>query len=82
MNHDGEISIEELKIALADENNKASLQELKNIMDSIDTDKNGKINYTEFLASNVEKDVIFSEEHLRNFFQMLDKDGNGVVERK
>jgi calcium-dependent protein kinase len=82
LNHDGEISIEELKIALADENNKASLQELKNIMDSIDTDKNGKINYTEFLASNVEKDVIFSEEHLRNFFQMLDKDGNGVVERK
>jgi Ca2+-binding EF-hand superfamily protein len=46
LNHDGEISIEELKIALADENNKTSLQELKTIMDSIDTDKNGKINYT------------------------------------
>ena len=59
MNHDGEISIEELKIALSDEKNKSSLQELKEIMESIDTDNNGKLNYTEFLAFAMEKDKLF-----------------------
>jgi Ca2+-binding EF-hand superfamily protein len=59
LNHDGEISIEELKIALSDEKNKSSLQELKEIMESIDTDNNGKLNYTEFLAFAMEKDKLF-----------------------
>lgn len=59
LNHDGEISIEELKIALSDEKNKSSLQELKEIMESIDTDKNGKLNYTEFLAFAMEKEKLF-----------------------
>ncbi len=30
-------------------------------MDSIDTDKNGKINYTEFLAFAMEKEKLFKE---------------------
>lgn len=45
-NHDGFISIEELKAALSDEGNWFEMKELKQLMDSIDVDKNGKINYT------------------------------------
>lgn len=50
-------------------------------MDSIDTDKNGKINYTEFLAFAMEKEKLFKEENIKSAFRMLDKDGNGFVER-
>lgn len=46
LNHDGEISIEELKLALKDEKNQPSIKELAAVMESIDTDKNGRINYT------------------------------------
>lgn len=46
INHDGYITIDELKIALADESGWIEMRELKQLMDSIDVDKNGKINYT------------------------------------
>lgn len=47
----------------------------------MDTDKNGKINYTEFIASTLEDHVLSSKENLRNVFNMLDKDGNGFVDK-
>ena len=50
-------------------------------MESIDTDKNGKLNYTQFLAFAMEKDKLFKEENIKSVFRMLDKDGNGYVER-
>ena len=61
LNHDGEISIEELKTALKDEKNQPSLKELSAVMGSIDTDKNGRINYTEFLASCMDQSKLFTE---------------------
>jgi calcium-dependent protein kinase len=54
---------------------------LKNLFDFIDTDKNGKINYTEFIASTVTDHVMSSKKNLENVFNMLDKDGNGYVDR-
>lgn len=82
LNHDGEISIEELKIALKDEKSLPSIKELANIMESIDTDKNGRINYNEFLASCMDSTKLFTEEHIRQLFKKIDTDGNGYVERK
>jgi len=49
------------------------------MMDSIDTDKDGAINYTEFLASVIDKDLIFSDANLKKMFNKLDKDGSGSV---
>jgi Ca2+-binding EF-hand superfamily protein len=47
LNHDGFIEIYELKAALADDSsNFLQLKELKALMDSIDIDRNGRINYT------------------------------------
>lgn len=58
------------------------MKELKQLMDSIDVDKNGKINYTEFLASSLEKDELFKIDNLKKMFKLLDKDGNGSIDRK
>ena len=57
------------------------MKELKQLMDSIDVDGNGKINYTEFLASSLEKDELFKMENLKKMFKLLDKDGNGLIEQ-
>lgn len=38
--------------------------ELKKIIQSIDTDGNGTINYTEFLAATMEKSLYMKEEKL------------------
>lgn len=56
VNHDGYITVNELKVALGEDNEWAQIKEL---IDSIDVDKNGRINYTEFLASSLEKDILF-----------------------
>ena len=44
------ISLEELKGAFEKQKESKTYQELREIMDSMDTDKNGSINYTEFIA--------------------------------
>lgn len=48
-------------------------------MSFIDTDHNGKINYTEFVACSLENSLIFKQENLVNVFKMLDEDNSGTV---
>lgn len=50
-------------------------------MNSIDVDKNGKLNYTEFLASSIAKEDIFTPANILKLFRLLDKDGNGSIDR-
>lgn len=80
-NHDGVISLDELKVSLEKQKEVKSYQELKEIMDAIDTDKSGQINYTEFVASYMDEKEMFKKENIMNVFQMIDKDGNGSVDR-
>ncbi len=68
-------------MALKDEKNQPSIKELAAVMESIDTDKNGRINYTEFLASCLDQAKLFTEEHIKSVFRMIDRDNNGFVER-
>jgi calcium-dependent protein kinase len=48
VNRDGEISFDELRKGLEKEGMKYA--EIKALMDNLDADHNGKVNYTEFLA--------------------------------
>lgn len=50
-------------------------------MEAVDTDKNGQINYTEFIASSLEATRIFTRENIERVFKTIDKDKNGVVDR-
>jgi calcium-dependent protein kinase len=49
---------------------------------AVDTDKNGAINYTEFIAATLKSDVFENYKNVQNAFEMLDKDGNGFIEEK
>jgi Ca2+-binding EF-hand superfamily protein len=52
---------------------------LSKLISFIDTDKNGKINYTEFISCCLENSVVFKEENLKAAFRLLDKDENGKI---
>lgn len=78
-NNDGYITLKELKEAMK---GRLSEDELQNILRAVDTDKNGAINYTEFIAATLKSDVYQDNKNIQNAFEMLDKDGNGYIEEK
>ncbi|CAK88109.1 unnamed protein product (macronuclear) [Paramecium tetraurelia] len=80
-NGDGVLTIEEIREGLTGMSDDQS-KELANIIKSIDTDGNGNINYTEFLAATMEKQLYMKEEKLYQAFKMLDLDGSGKIDKK
>ena len=77
---DGQISFEELTkglIQLKSSNFKE--EEMFNLFKGIDVDKNGRIDYTEFLASTLQKKNFLKIERLFEAFTMFDKDNTGYI---
>ena len=77
---DGQITFEELKSGLIQlKSNKMNENEIKELFDMIDVDQNGKIDYTEFLASKKKKKNYLRNERLLEAFTMFDKDNSGTI---
>jgi Ca2+-binding EF-hand superfamily protein len=55
--------------------------ELKNLIDHIDTDKNGKINYNEFLSCCLETSYLQNEAYVSYIFKGLDADHSGKISK-
>jgi len=52
---------------------------VEELFTSIDTDKSGVINYTEFLASTIDQKIYLKEEKLYEAFKTFDKDNSGKI---
>ena len=77
---DGQISYEELKNGLIKLNSKnINENEIYELFNSIDVDKNGKIDYTEFIAATLQKKNYLNKERLYDAFCMFDKDNSGNI---
>ena len=50
-------------------------------MDSVDTDKNGEINYSEFIAATMDNKLIKNSFSIERAFRFFDKDQNGRIEK-
>uniref|UniRef100_A0A0G4F2J7 non-specific serine/threonine protein kinase n=1 Tax=Chromera velia CCMP2878 TaxID=1169474 RepID=A0A0G4F2J7_9ALVE len=74
--HDGYISLDELEASLKTNKNIPE-KELKSILAAMDSDKDGRIAYTEFLAAVFDPTQPAAEPHLRSAFGLLDRDGDG-----
>lgn len=73
------MTVDELQVALEKQNENTNLAELKKVMDYIDTDKNGKINYSEFLTCCLESSLMQTELYLDFIFKEIDQDKSGKI---
>lgn len=79
-NKDGFLSVEELKAGLNADS--ATKKELDNLLQFVETDNNGMLNYSDFMASFVNEKKLKSKDNLKAVFKMIDNDGNGVVDKE
>lgn len=79
-NGDGKISkqelLEEFTKTMRED---LAIEEVERIFASSDIDKNGHIEYSEFLAVTLKKDSLISKKNLETAFAIFDRDGNGSI---
>ena len=60
---------------------KINLSDMKRAMEIIDSNQNGLIDYTEFIAACLQSSSYLKENHLKAAFSFFDKDGSGTISR-
>lgn len=78
-NKDGYITIKELQEL---DNKESSDIDLKNILLSIDMDKNGAINYSEFIAATMNELITKDANKVQSAFKFFDKNNDGIIDQK
>jgi calcium-dependent protein kinase len=78
-NGDGQLTVNEMKEGIL----KAGLNEippdLQTIMEEVDSDGSGVIDYTEFLAATLDKRVYMKEDVCWSAFRVFDRNGDGKI---
>ncbi len=57
-------------------------EDIKKAFRSVDIDHNNKIDYTEFLAANLEENIFLKEEKLKEAFRTFDLDDTGYIKKE
>lgn len=79
-NGDGKLSMDEVKTGYLDHYGKVmSDKEVEDMFNSVDTDKSGFIDYSEFVVAALNERQLTSNEKLMAAFKMFDKDGSGTI---
>ena len=79
-NGDGKVSKDELLVVYKEIIGGLDPEkEVNTIMQNVDTDGSGFIDYTEFIQASLNKEIMFSKTNLAQAFGMFDKDGNGSI---
>ncbi|EMR09007.2 hypothetical protein PNEG_02782 [Pneumocystis murina B123] len=77
---DGSITTKELGIVMRSLGQNPTEAELQDMVNEVDADGNGTIDFPEFLAMMARKmKDTDSEEEIREAFKVFDKDGNGII---
>ena len=80
---DGQISYEELRQGLMQlKSNNINEKEICDLFNTIDLGKNGKIDYTEFLAATLQKQSYLKKERLYEAFCVFDKNKTGRITKE
>ena len=57
-------------------------EDLKKAFQSVDIDHNNKIDYTEFLAANLDEEIFLKEEKLKEAFRTFDLNDSGSIKKE
>ena len=80
---DGQISYDELNKGLAQlKSSNLSDKSIFEMFKGIDVDKNGRIDYTEFIAATLEEKTYLKKERLFEAFCIFDKDNTGHISKE
>jgi len=80
-NGDGLLTVAEMKEGLSKAGLKDIPADLKQIMEDVDSDGSGVIDYTEFLAATLDKKVYMCEDVCWQAFRIFDKNGDGKISK-
>ncbi|CAJ1344016.1 unnamed protein product [Effrenium voratum] len=78
-NGDGYLSFQEIKTGLEQHILDGRIPNLAQILEGIDTDNDGKIEYTEFIAAAMDQRLQMNEAVCWRAFKSFDKDGDGTI---
>ncbi|KAL3617497.1 Calcium-dependent protein kinase 13 [Castilleja foliolosa] len=78
--NDGIVSTEELKAGLQKLNSQLAESEVQMLIEAVDINGKGTLDYGEFLAISLHLKRMANDEHLHKAFSYFDKDGNGYIE--
>ncbi|KAJ9553881.1 hypothetical protein OSB04_017926 [Centaurea solstitialis] len=77
----GSITYEELKTGLTKLGSRLAEAEIQQLMEAADVDKNGTIDYIEFVTATMHRHKLDREENVYKAFQFFDKDNSGFITR-
>ncbi|KAK9069964.1 hypothetical protein SSX86_010362 [Deinandra increscens subsp. villosa] len=80
MDEDGIITTEELKSGLQKLNTQLAESEVQLLIEAVDTNGKGTLDYGEFVAVSLHLKKMANDEHLHKAFSYFDKDSNGYIE--
>ena len=80
LNGDGFLSLEELKVGYETifEHQKTE-EEIEEIFKKIDTDCNGVIDYSEFIAASIDQQKMLADVRIEKVFEIFDQDHTGSI---
>jgi calcium-dependent protein kinase len=78
---DGTLSIEELKAGMQTILGvfKGDVNEYNELMNSLDVNGDGVIDFTEFITAAIDRAVVLNKDNLKAAFELIDKDGSGFI---
>lgn len=79
-NSDGSLSVAELKNGLKAAGVKIP-KDLATVLEQVDTDGSGVLDYTEFLAATIDKKIYSQESMVWSAFRKFDRDGSGTIDK-
>merc|ERR1719277_1420047 len=78
-NGDGKLTVNEMKEGIQKAGLKEIPPDLQQIMEDVDSDGSGVIDYTEFLAATLDRKVYMKEEICWSAFRVFDRNGDGKI---
>ncbi|KAK1311737.1 Calcium-dependent protein kinase 13 [Acorus calamus] len=78
--NDGAVSHDDLKNGLKKLGSKLSEVEVQTLIEAVDANAKGTLDYGEFVAVSLHLKRMANDEHLRRAFSYFDKDDNGFIE--